>query len=94
MNDDFNRNEKQFHFNQIKGSICELNIGDIFCNITLNVGHENTRQVNLLMKRNQFDNLIENCSIGDKVSARFYITSVKKNGRWYTNANMLSIDKD
>jgi|694.fasta_scaffold01602_11 hypothetical protein len=90
----FNRNEKQFTFNQIKGCICELNIGELFCNVTLSVGHEIVRQVNLVMKRYQYDELVLSCEIGSRISVRFYITSRFKNERWYTTANFLSFEKD
>jgi len=94
MNDFDNRNDRQLFFNQIKGSILELNIGEIFCNITLNVGHESIRQVNLISKRPQYDELIKTYSIGDKISVKFYITSRYKNGKWYTTANLLSVEKN
>ena len=31
---------------------------------------------------------------GDKVVVRFYLTSKKKNDKWYTMANMLDIQKE
>jgi len=94
MENNFNKNDKQVFFNQVKGTLSEINQGDKFCNITLNVGHENIRQVNLVMKRYQFDNLMNGLNQGDKVCARFYITSRKKLDRWFTTANLLSINKD
>lgn len=89
----FNKNDKQHHFNQIKGIICEINEGEKFCNITLDVGHENVRKVNLVTKKSQFTTVLNGNKIGDKVSARFYITSRKKDDRWYTTANVLVFDK-
>lgn len=89
--DNFNRNDKQLYFNQIRGTITEINIGDVWCSYTLNVGHENPRLVNLSLKRSQYDNLRNKHSIGDKVMIRFFLTSRYKHGRWHTNANILEI---
>lgn len=92
--ENFNKNDKQLFFNQVKGTLSEINAGDKFCNITLSVGHENIRQVNLVMKRHQYDTLLVGFNQGDKVCARFYITSRKKLDRWFTTANLLHINKD
>lgn len=90
--DDFNRNEKQLNFNKIKGAITELNDGEKFCSITLNVGHENIRQVNLVIKKASFDAIKDKFTLGDKVFIKYYLTSRFKNGRWYTMANVLAVD--
>lgn len=92
--EDFNKNEKQHHFNQIKGILAEINEGERFCNITMNVGHENPRQVNLIIKKDYFKNTIQDHKVGHKVSVRFYLTSRKKEGRWHSMANVLTITKD
>ena len=86
-----NKNDKQVYFNQIKGTIQELNDGERFCSITLKVGHENTRLVNLSMKKPQYEQVLRNNQIGDKVSVKFYLTSRNKDSRWYTMANALEI---
>lgn len=96
--EDFNKNEKQHNFNQIKGVITELNDGEKFCNMTLTVGHENPRSVNLAIKKVAFDAYKEVHKLGDKVLVKFYISSRNKsyNGekpRWSTMANVLQIDK-
>lgn len=88
------KNERQVLFNQIKGELEEINEGDVFCNITLKVGHENPRQVNLTLKRTQFDEISNAYKIGDKVACRFYISSRKKHERWYTTASVLDIRKE
>lgn len=93
MSESLIRSEKQMIFNQVRGSLEEINQGDDFCSITLKVGHENPRMVNLTMKRNQFDELTQNHSLGEKVSVRFYISSRKKFDRWYTTASVLDIRK-
>jgi hypothetical protein len=87
------KNDKQIYFNQVKGTITELNSSDDFCSITLEVGHENTRNVNLNMKKFQFDKIEKDLDLGSKIVARFYIVSRKKNDRWYTSANLLDIQK-
>jgi len=89
-----NRNDRQVYFNQIKGSIFELNDGDRFCNITLLVGHENCRYVNFALRKEEYDKLVAIHKLGDKVVVRFYLTSKKKNDKWYTMANMLDIQKE
>ena len=70
--DDFNRNEKQLNFNKIKGSIVELNDGEKFCSLTLDVGHENIRQVNLVVKKVFFDTIKEKFKLGDKVFIKYF----------------------
>jgi hypothetical protein len=87
-------NDKQQIFNQVKGEIIEINIGEDFSSLTLQVGHSNFRNVNLSCKTHNFNELIQSKSIGDKVLVQFYISSNKKNDRWYTTANLLSITRD
>ena len=94
MENNFNKNDKQFHFNQIKGTIAEIIDGEKYCSIILNVGHENVRHVNLVMKKSQYTPIVSEHKIGDKILAKFYITSRKKLDRWYTTANLLSVEKD
>ncbi len=91
---DFNKNERQSHFNQIKGVIFELNDGERFCSITLSIGHENKRYVNLIVKKPDFDKIVQQHKIGDKIGCKFYLTSRNKSGRWYTMANALSVEKE
>lgn len=87
----FNKNEKQLFFNQIKGSVVEINIGDDWCSFTINVGHENTRLVNLSIKKTQFDSLDYKYKVGEKVLIKYFLTSRFKYGRWHTTANILSL---
>lgn len=89
-----NKNDRQVYFNQVKGVIEELNTGEHFCNITLRVGHENTRLVNFTIKKPYFDELCKAKKIGDKVTVRFYLSSRNKNNRWYTMANVLDVLAD
>lgn len=88
----FNRNERQFRFNEIKGAITELNDGLEWCSVTINVGHESPRLVNIVVKKVAFDTIATKFMLGDKVTIRFYIASRFKNERWYTTANLLQID--
>jgi hypothetical protein len=93
-NENFNRNNKQQHFNKIKGIISEISDHEKFPSVTLSIGHENIRQVNLTSKKIQFEKAIEGCKVGDKVIITFYISSRNKDGRWFTTATILSIFKD
>ena len=87
------KNDKQIYFNQIKGIITELNNQEEYCSITVSVGHENSRHVNLSLKKSPYDSIANNLVIGDKIVAKFYIVSRKKNERWYTSANLLEVEK-
>ena len=87
------KTDKQIYFNQVKGVIEELNDSDTFCNITLSVGHERTRQVNLVAKKELFDAIRQNYAIGQSIGFKFFLSSRHKHGRWYTMANILEIIK-
>jgi len=41
-----------------------------------------------------FENIIKNYKINDIVTAKFYITSNKKNDRYYTTATLLELQKN
>jgi len=86
--------QTQAIFNQLIGVIFEINVGDDYSSISLYVGHSNKRTANLCTKSIYFDDMIKTLKIGDKVKVRYYIVSHKKHDRWYTTANILSIDKD
>ena len=94
MTKEFNKNDKQHSFNQIKGTLSEINDDDIYCSITLDVGHENKRQVNIVCRKNQFDEQLKDYKVGEKVCVMFFVTSRKKNERFYTSANLLSIHRE
>ena len=87
-------NDKQIHFNQVKGEIIEINRGEEFSNLTLTLGHSNPRNINLSTKTYHFEEMIKRYTIGDKVVAQFYVSSNFKNDRWYTTANILSLALD
>ena len=82
-------------FNEIRGQIVEMNKDGEWSNIVLSVGHENKRLVNLVCKTETFNRLIKeiNVSIDHFVLCRFYLVSRNTNGRYYTNANLLAIQK-
>jgi hypothetical protein len=85
------KTDKQVYFNQVKGVIDELNDSDTFCNITLSVGHNITRQVNLVAKKELFQDICAKYKIGEWVGFKFFISSRFKHGRWYTMANILEV---
>ncbi len=89
---DFNKNEKQLHFNQIKGELVEMEKNEKYAYILLNVGHENKRLVFLNVKLEFYDALVKDKNIGDKVAVRFYLKSVKRKETWITKANVITIE--
>jgi hypothetical protein len=91
--DDFNRNEKQQFFSTIKGVLKETQTGDKFSSITLEVGHERPRLVNLVMKNALLDKVKQDLILESKLSIAYYITSRKTADRWSTMANILTIRK-
>jgi hypothetical protein len=91
--DDFNRNEKQQFFSTIKGVLKETQTGDKFSSITLEVGHERPRLVNLVMKNTLLDKVKQDLILESKLSIAYYITSRKTADRWSTMANILTIRK-
>lgn len=94
MVEEFNKNERQVYFNQVKGVVDEITDGDKFCGITIKVGHESTRHVNFVMKKSYFDSITNLIQIGNKVAVKYYPTSKFKNTRWYTMLNVLEIKQD
>ena len=64
-----------------------------FCSITVSVGHENPRHVNLSLKKPHYDRISSDLKLGDRILARFYVVSRKKSDRWYTSANLLDVQK-
>jgi len=85
------KNDKQVYYNQIKGRIAELNDAEKYCSITLEVGHENPRKVNLVLKKPLFDEVVKSYKLNDSITLRFFLSSRYKNGRWYTMANVLDV---
>jgi hypothetical protein len=88
-----NRNDKQIYFNQVKGVITEINEGEIFCSLTLSVGHEKKRFVNFVFKRDMLDDIKANVEINDKVCVKYYLASYNKFDKWKTLAHLLFVDK-
>jgi hypothetical protein len=89
----FNKNLKQNNFNSIKGFIAELNDGECYASITIRLGHENPRLVNFCVKKELFDKINSEYNIGDRVAIIFFLSSRFKNDRWYSMANLLSLQK-
>ena len=88
-----NKNEKQLNFNQIKGIVSEINAGEIFSSITLSVGHETKRYINVVFKSTLLIDIQERIKIEDKVIVKFYLASYSKYDKWKTLAHLLFIDK-
>lgn len=91
MEDIVIKNDKQVFFNQIRGTICEINIEEKFSNVVLQLGHENTRNASFVIKTDIFKQYENKLKLGDKITIRFYISSRKKHDRWYTTATILDI---
>jgi hypothetical protein len=91
--EDFNRNEKQQFFSSIRGILKETETGEKFSNITLEVGHERPRLVNLVIKNTLFEKIKDDLIIENKLSIAYYITSRKNDNRWSTMANVLTVRK-
>lgn len=91
---DFNKNDKQIYFNRVRGEIAEINLSEIWCSLTIKVGHENSRLVNFTFKKDQYENLLLGKNVGDKVGVKYFLTSRFKNERWHTTANVLSVDSN
>jgi hypothetical protein len=91
------KNDKQAYFNQIKGEVLELNKTDgSYHNITLKVGHEKPRSVNLMIHKDEYVRLIEaqDVKLGERICAKFYLKSRKReNGYWFTIACILDVEK-
>jgi len=85
------KSDKQIYFNQVKGIIDELNDSDTFCNITISVGHDRTRQVNLVLKKEMFLEIQKKYAVGDWIGFKFFLSSRFKYERWYTMANILEV---
>jgi hypothetical protein len=92
MNSDFNKNDKQINFNQVKGILKEINKKEKHSNIIIELGHENKRLVSMSVKNSYFEEVVNGKNIGDKVSVRFYLTSSVKENHWITKANVITID--
>lgn len=86
-------NIPQLNFNKIVGIVYEVIDTEQFPSFTIEVGYNSKRFVNLVAKRSYFDTVKDGIAVGDKVSATFFLSSRFKYGRWYTLANILSIEK-
>ena len=87
------KNDRQIYFNQIKGTVLDIIKGEIFSSITLNVGHEKRKFVNLVFKTEKLNEIESKITIDDKVCAKYYLASYNKNNKWKTLAHLLFVDK-
>jgi len=94
LENQFSKNQMQLYFNQVKGKIIEINFDELYSNVAISVGHNNSRLVNFVAKTPLFKELMESFNVGDKVTAKFYLSSNKKNERYYTTATLLDIKKE
>lgn len=94
MKEDFNKNARQINFNSIKGVVLEFIKNDIYSAVIIEAGHEMKRQVYLSISTEKLKELESYICVGMKVSVKFYIASKQKNGRWFTNVNVLSMERD
>tara|TARA_R110001599_G_scaffold221468_4_gene420135 strand:- start:1313 stop:1582 length:270 start_codon:yes stop_codon:yes gene_type:complete len=83
---------KQVYYNRIKGFLSEINDADNFSSVTLNVGHETTRTVNVLCRKDKIEIIKNDFKIGDEICISFFVSSRFKHDRWYTNINCLKIE--
>jgi hypothetical protein len=90
---DFNKSDHQTTFNQVRGSVIELNDTGDFCSVTLSVGKQTQRNVNFIFKRALFQQFTKTISMSDSVCITFYVSSKFKNGRWYTTALAMAWSK-
>ena len=82
---------KQVYYNQVKGVISEINNTKDFPSVTIEVGHEVKRSINICCKIPLMQEIIENHKVNDKISIKFFVSSRFKHGRWYTMANGLEV---
>lgn len=81
-------------FNEVKGEISEIIISDDWCSVTILAGRSNPRSINFVQRFPLFSEALNGKNIGDTVLIRFYLASRKtENGRWYTNAHLISCYK-
>jgi len=88
---DFKSSSKQRKFNEIKGCIAEFNEHEKYPSITILSGHDNPRPININVKKELYETIKERQRVGDSVTCRFFLSSNKKNEKWYTSVNLLSI---
>jgi hypothetical protein len=94
MENNLIKNNKQLYFNQIKGTIIEINKDENFSNIVVSVGHDNVRNICFVIKTDKFSAFENKFQINDKVAVKYYLSSRKKHDRWYTTATILDVTND
>jgi hypothetical protein len=82
---------KQVYYNQIRGEVYEINDADDFPSVALSVGHDVKRYINISFKTELMETFKNTYKLGDKVTIRFFVSSRKKYGRWYTMVNALEV---
>lgn len=88
----FNRNEKQLNFNTVKGTVYEIKKEKVYSSIAIEAGHERKRYICFSLSTEKLCEVEKNISLGMKVSVRFYVASKRKDSKWFTNANIITIE--
>ena len=88
---DYNKNERQINFNSVKGTITEINRGDVYSYIILSAGHERRRMICFSIATERLDTIEKDIVVGSLVMVKFYVASKRKDNKWFTNANIISI---
>jgi len=88
----FNRNEKQLNFNTVKGTVYEIKKEEVYSSVIIEAGHERKRYVCFSLSTDRLCEVEKNISVGMKVSVRFYVASKRKENKWFTNANIITIE--
>lgn len=93
-NSEFNKNDKQVFFNQVRGRCHELKDSGNYGNVVIQVGHNNPRFCSFSFKKEQLEEVKKHYTVGNKVLIKFFISSHKRGETWITSANLLSIEPD
>lgn len=82
---------KQVYYNQVRGEVFEINDSKDFPSVVVSVGHDVKRYVNVCLKAPMMEDFKAKYALGDKVTIKFFVSSRKKHGRWYTMVNALEV---
>jgi hypothetical protein len=90
--------DKQKNYNNVKGELVEIdnNNENPYWSVTLSLGHNKIRKLNLCNKAEVVRQIIDSAQIklGDRVTALFFVRSSFKNEKYYTTAILLGLDRE
>lgn len=90
--------DKQKNYNNVKGEIIEINNNpqNPYWSVTLSLGHDKVRKLNMSNKAERVQQILNsiNAKVGDRVTAVFFVSSLFKNDKYYTTANLLGLEKE